>query len=135
MTNEQYLIVSYFVCAALSIALGILVYFFLRRPFASVADAVSGKRLPSILNRLLPCGLVLPALLGFVCVSYQSCERTTYAEIVESRGYLVEKNLEQIASILLFILAAVLFWDFVVFLILKYAQDGKNGSQLRQEGD
>ncbi len=128
MTNERYLIASYFVCAALSIALGILVYFYLRRPFASVADAASGKRLSSILKRLLPCGLVFPALLGFVSVSYQSCTRTTYEEIVEHRGYLVEKNQEQISSVLLSILVAVLFWDVVVLLILRYAQDVRNGS-------
>jgi hypothetical protein len=129
MTNERYLIASYFECAALAIALGILVYFFVRRPFASVADSASGRRLPAMLKRLLPCGLVLPALLGFVSVSYQSCTRSTYAEIVESRGYLIEKNQEQISSILLSILVAVLFWDVVVLLILKYAQDGRNGSQ------
>jgi hypothetical protein len=128
MTNERYLIASYFVCAALSIALGILVYFFLRRPFASVADAASGKRLPSMLKRLLPWGLVFPALLGFVSVSYQGCTRTTYAEIVETRGYLVQKNQEQISSVLLSILAAVLFWDVVVLLILRYAKDSRNGS-------
>jgi hypothetical protein len=128
MTNERYLIASYFVCAALSIALGILVHFFIRRPFASVADAASGKRLPSMLKRLLPWGLVFPALLGFVSVSYQGCTRTTYAEIVETRGYLVQKNQEQISSILLSILVAVLFWDVVVLLILRYAKDSRDGS-------
>ena len=128
MTNERYLIVSYFVCAALAIALGILVYLYIRRPFASVADATSVNRLPAILKRLLPYGLVLPALLGFVSVSYQSCTRKTYAEIVETRGYLIEKNQEQISSILLAILVAVLFWDVVLFLILRYAKDSRNGS-------
>jgi len=128
MTNERYLIASYFVCAALSAALGTLAYFFLRRPFSSVAAAASGKRLPSILKRLFPCGLVLPALLGFVSVSYWSCNRTTYEKIVESRSYLVEKNLGQISSVLFFLVVAVLFWDVVVLLIQKYAQNGRNQS-------
>lgn len=132
MTNERYLIASYFVCAALSIALGILVYFYLRRPFAGVADAAPGRSLPSILKKLFPCGFVLPALLGFVSVSYQSCDRTTYAEIVESRGYLVEKNQEQISSILLSILVAVLFWNLVALLMLRFAHDGRDGSKVRQ---
>jgi hypothetical protein len=127
MTNERYLIASYFVCAALPIVLGILVYVFLRRPFTSVTEAALGKHLPSMLKRLLPYGLVFPALLGFVSVSYQSCTRTTYAEIVETRGYLVQKNQEQISSVLLSILIAVLFWDVVVLLILRYAKDSRNG--------
>jgi hypothetical protein len=125
MTNERYLIVSYFICAALSVALGTLVYLFLRRPFANVADTASGRHLTSTLKRLLPFGLLFPALLGFVSVSYSSCERTTYEEIVQSRRYLVEKNQEQISSTLLSILVAILVWNVVILLILKYAQSGK----------
>jgi len=131
MTNERYLIVSYFLCAALSIALGLLVYFYLRRPFASVADTAPGRGLPSLLKRLFPCGFVLPALLGFVSVSYQSCDRTTYTEIVASRGYLVEKNQEQLSSILLYILFAVVFWNLVALLILRLAHDGGEGPKSR----
>jgi len=121
MTNERYLIASYFVCAALSAALGTLVYFFLQRSFGKVLDATSGKRLSSILKTLFPCGLLIPALLGFVSISYRGCERTTYAQIVQSRRYLVEKNQEQISSVLLTILVAVLFWNVVLFFVLKYA--------------
>ncbi|MGA2438832.1 MAG: hypothetical protein ABSF57_10020 [Acidobacteriaceae bacterium] len=135
MTNERYLIVSYFVCAALSIALGVVVYLALRRSFAGVADAAPGKGLPSMLKRFLPCGLVLPALFGFVSVSYQSCDRTTYTEIVASRGYLVAKNQEQISSILLYILFAVVFWNLVVLLILRFANGGRDGSKVRQLDD
>jgi hypothetical protein len=135
MTNERYLIVSYFVCAAFAIALGLLAYLYLRRSFAGVADAAPGKGLPSMLKRLLPCGLVLPALLGFVSVSYRSCDRTTYAEIVASRGYLVAKNQEQISSILLSILVAVLFWNLVGLLILRFANGGRDGSKVRQLDD
>ena len=123
MTNDQYLIVSYFVCAAISVAAGILVYLYLRRPFAAVADAASGKHLPSLLKRLLPCGLVFPALLGFLSVTYQSCNRTTYTEIVESRSYLVTKNHEQISAILFYVLVAVLFWNLIALLILRSARE------------
>jgi hypothetical protein len=132
MTNERYLIVSYFLCAALSIALGLLGYFYLRRPFAGVADSVPGRGLPSLLKRLFPCGFVLPALLGFVSVSYQSCDRSTYAEIVASRGYLVEKNQEQVSSILLYILFAVVFWNLVALLVLRFGQNGGDGHKTRQ---
>jgi len=135
MTNERYLIASYFVCTALATVLGILVYLFLRRSFGGVADMASGKRLPLILKRLLPCGLLFPSLLGFFSVSYRGCNRTNYEEIVQSRTYLVEKNQEQISSVLLSIIIAVLFWDVVVLLILKYAQNGRNGTQLPQADD
>jgi hypothetical protein len=135
MTNERYLITSYFVGAALSAGLGIIVYLFLRRPFGGVADSASGKRLSSTLKRLLPWGLLFPALLGFVSVSYQGCNRTTYEEIVQNRNYLVEKNQEQISSVLLYILVAVVFWDVIVLLILKHAQNSRNESQLPQADD
>ena len=117
-------------CAALSIVVGVLVYLYLRRSFDSVADAASGKHLPSILRRLLPCGFVFTALLGFVSVSYQGCSRTTYTEIVESREYLVAKNHEQIAAVMFYVLIAVLFWNLVALLILRSAQHGRNGSSL-----
>ncbi len=126
MTNEAYLIVSYVVCAALSIALGTLVYLFLRRPFTVVADAAPRKNLRSILKRLFSIGLLFPALLGFVSVSYQSCGRQTYAKIVESRSYLVQKNQEQISSTLLSIAVAVLVWDVVILLLTKLAQRESN---------
>lgn len=126
MTNDTYLVVSYFICAALSIALGTVVYLLLRGPFAVVADAAPRKHLRSILKRLFPIGLLLPALLGFVSVSYQSCNRQTYAKIVESRSYLVEKNQEQISATLLSIVVAVLVWDAVILLLTKLTQKGSN---------
>ena len=135
MTNERYLIASYFAGAALSAGLGTIVYLFLRRPFGDVAVAASGKRLSSMLKRLFPWGLLFPALLGFVSVSYQGCGRHTYEEIVQARSYLVEKNQEQLSSVLLYILVAVVFWDVIVLLILKYAQNSRSESQLPQVGD
>ena len=126
MTNDKYLILSYVICAALSIILGTLVYLFLRRPFAGIVDASPNKHLRSILKRLFPIGLLFPALLGFVSVSYQSCDRQTYAKIVESRSYLVQKNQEQISSTLLSIVVAVVVWDVVILLLTKLAQRESN---------
>jgi hypothetical protein len=126
MTNDKYLIVSYVICAALSIILGTLVYLFLRRPFADIVDASPNKHLRSILKRVFPVGLLFPALLGFVSVSYQSCGRHTYAEIVESRSFLIEKNQGQISSTLLSIVIAVLVWDAVILLVTKLVQRRSN---------
>ena len=121
MTNEHYLIVSYFVCAALSIAAGVLVYLYLRRPFAAVAAAASGKHLPTILKRLFPCGLLFPALLGFLSVSYRGCNES-YENIIAHRELLVAKNQEQISAILFYIVVAVLFWNLIALLILRSAR-------------
>ena len=125
MANEQYLVASYFVCAALSLGLGALVYLLLRRPFGEIANAASAKRLTLTLKRLFPLGLVFPSLLGFASVSYHSCSRDSYELIVESRQYLVAKNQEQISSALLAILIAVLFWNFVLILVLKSMQHSR----------
>jgi hypothetical protein len=123
LTNEQYLIVSYFVCAALSLAAGILVYLYLRRPFAAVAAAASGKHLPAILKRLFPCGLIFPALLGFLSVSYRGCNES-YENIIEHREYLVSINKQQISAILFYIVVAVLFWNLIALLILRSVKRG-----------
>ena len=126
MTNDTYLVVSYVICAALSMALGTVVFLFLRRPFAAVVDVTPGKHLRSTLKRLFPVGLLFPALLGFVSVSYQSCDRRTYARVVQSRSYLVEKNQEQISSTLVSMVVAVLVWDGVILLLTKHAQRESN---------
>jgi uncharacterized membrane protein len=128
MTNERYLAVSYFIVAGLSLGLGILAYFLLRRPFAGIANTASGKRFPMILKKLFPCGMVFPALLGFVSVSYQSCSRTTYEAILQDRSYLIQKNLQQISSVLFSILIAILFWDLVALLILRLGRTGRDES-------
>ena len=124
MTNEQYLIVSYFACAALSVAASILVYLYLRHPFAAVADAASGKHLPTILKRLFPCGLVFPALLGFLSVSYRGCNES-YESIIAHRNFLISINQNQISAILFCMVLAVLFWNLIALLILRSAQRGK----------
>jgi len=116
--------VSYFVCAALSVAAGILVYLYLRRPFAAVTAAASGKHLPEIIKRLFPCGLVFPALLGFLSVSYRGCNES-YESIIARREYLIAINQQQLSAILFYIVVAVLFWNFIGILILRSGQRDK----------
>ena len=133
MTNERYLIVSYFLIASLSFGLGILVYLCLRRPFNIVSDSVQGTRLPGILKKLFPIGLPFPALLGFTSVAYRGCaDHRTYEGIVQDRSYLVHKNQEQISSALLYILGAVLVWDIIVLLALRFGQGRTDGSPSHQ---
>jgi hypothetical protein len=124
MTNEQHLIASYFVSAAFSIALGTLVYFYLRRSFGELAETASRRGFPAILKKLFPYGLVFPALMGFISVSYSSCDHETYEKIVQNREYLVEKNQEQLSSTLLSLVIAILVWNLILVLVQKYASNG-----------
>ncbi|MGB2677717.1 MAG: hypothetical protein WAN12_11605 [Candidatus Acidiferrum sp.] len=123
MTNEQYLIASYFASAAVSVALGTLVYFYLRRSFDAIAETSSGRRFPDILKKLFPLGLIFPALLGFISVTYASCNHETYEKIVQNREYLVEKNQEQLSSIMFSLLIAILVWNLVLVLVQKLASN------------
>jgi len=92
MSNEHYLIVSYFASAAVSIALGALVYLYLRRPFSEIEETAAKKWFAAILKKVFPFGLFFPALMGFISVSYASCNHETYEKIVQDRKYLVERN-------------------------------------------
>ena len=124
MTNEQYLNASYFASAAVSITLGTLLYFYLRRSFGEIAETASERDLPAILKKLFPYGLVFPALMGFISVTYSSCNHETYEKIVQNREYLVEKNQEQLSSTLLSLVIAILAWNVVLVLVQKYAVNG-----------
>ena len=117
MSNEQYLIVSYFFVGVLSIVMAMAVYAFLRRPLAGLAGAFSDRNLASVLKKLFPAGLILPALAGFLSVSYQSCHQS-YESIIADRSYLVGKNQEQISAACLFLMLAILSWGVVVLLSL-----------------
>ena len=106
-------------------ALGGGVYLYLRRSFTGVAESAKGKHFGKLLKTLFPAGLILPALLGFFSVSYQGCNHTTYAEIVQDRSYLLAKNHQQVAAIFFFILVSVLSWNLVAVLVLRSARRGK----------
>jgi hypothetical protein len=121
MTNDRYLIVSYFAVAALAIAFAGATWRYLRRSFVGITQALSTGNLSRLLKAMLPAGLFLPAFLGFLSVSYRGCNNS-YEEIVKERSYLIWINQEQISSILLWIAAAVLFWDIVILLALRFAR-------------
>lgn len=51
------------------------------------------------------------------------CDHTSYEEIVANRAYLIAKNQQQVSSILLSIVVAVLVWDVVMLFIVKHVQN------------
>jgi len=121
MTNEQYLVVSYFTVGLLSLGFALATYLWFRQSFIAVTQAVGGK-LSIILRRLFFIGIIFPALVGFFSVSFRSCSKTTYGQIIADRSYLVAKNQEQLSTSLSHIVIALLLWGLIIlgaFIISK----------------
>jgi len=114
MSNEHYLIVSYFVAGFVSLGVGLTAYRLLRAPFAVIAERVSGKSRGLILIRTLATSLAVAALLGFLSVDYKAC--LTYEQVVKDRDYLVEMNHRQLERAGNWTAGAVLVWGFVVVI-------------------
>ncbi len=129
MTNEQYLVVSYFTVGLLSFAFALATYLLLRHSFMGVTQAVRGK-LSIILRRLFFIGIILPALVGFFSVSFRSCSKETYVQIIADRSYLVVKNQEQLSTSLSYIVIALLLWGLIIlgaFIINRNHKIGESG--------
>lgn len=108
MTNEEYLIVSYFLVGAVAIVVVSVAYLWLRPTVHELARNLSGRHLPRILRKVLPLSLLFPALLGFFSVTFKSCNKETYEEIVSDRAYLVEKNQEQLSTTLSYVSGGII---------------------------
>lgn len=114
MNNEQYLILSYFIIGAACILLALATYALLRRSFDSLSGAVFGGRLGTVLRKVFPLGIVLPAFAGFFSVTFRSCSKHTYGAIIADKSYLVAKNQEQLGTSMLYICIALLVWGLLV---------------------
>ena len=129
MTNEQYLVVSYFTVGFLSFAFSLTTYLLLRRSFIAITKVVR-RRLSIFLRRLFFIGILFPALFGFLSVSFRSCSKNTYIQIIADRSYLVTKNQEQLSASLSYIAIALLLWGIIilgVFIINKSQKTGESG--------
>jgi hypothetical protein len=118
MTNERYLIVSYFVVGLVSLGLGVAAYRVLCTPFAAIADAVTGKSGSALWKRVLRVSLTMAAVLGFLSVSYTQHGCVNYEYVVKDRNYLVQMNREQLQSAGDWIVYAVFAWCAVVVICL-----------------
>ena len=122
MTNEQYLVVSYFAVGVLCLGIGSATYLWLRRSFRDITRDMPAGHLSRILRKLFTIGIILPALAGFLSVSFRSCSHETYNQIIADRAYLVARNQMQLSTSLFHIVMALLAWGFIVFgglLIIK----------------
>ena len=110
MSNEQYLIVSYFVIGTACAGLAYATYAVLRRSLAASTGAIPPGGLGSLFRQLFLPGLLLSALAGFFSVAYSSCDRDTYLKIIADRSYLVAKNREQLGASFSHLALALLVW-------------------------
>jgi len=127
MSNERYLIVSYFLFAIVCPGMGILAYLILRRPFERVAEATVGSRGP-VLKRLLTVSMTVAAVLGFLGFSYNQKGCVTYQQVVSNRYFLVQANVEQVQGAADWIAWTVLAWGVVVAICLKALQKPTSGN-------
>jgi hypothetical protein len=118
MTNERYLIVSYFAFAILCFGLGLLVYYILRRPFERVAGSIVGNARQTLLNRALVLSMTAASVLGFLGVSYNQQGCTKYEQVIKERAYLADRNIEQVQNATAWIVWTLLIWCVVIGVAL-----------------
>ncbi len=103
MTNEQYLIVSYFSAAGGGLVCAAATALMLRGRLRRAIGAVTGP-VAKVFRRALPAWLVLLVLFAFTSVSYLDCDHSTYQDVVNDRPHM-EKVTRRQASQMLRLLA------------------------------
>lgn len=135
VTNEQYLLVSYFaaIVAGLVMAAGTVALL-----NQSLAGALTGglKSLNKLMRRFFRGWVVLTVLLGFMSVSYFDCEHETHRKIVEDRDHLVRKTHQQAAAMCNYLAVGLIVYGIVmvVFLWAK-ARAAQRPEQGQLDGD
>lgn len=127
MSNERYLIVSYFFFAVVCLGMGVLAYGILRRPFERIAEATLGGRSP-VLKRVLALTMTAAGALGFLGFSYNQKGCTTYEQVVSNRYFLVQANVEQVQGAADWMVWTVLAWGVVVVICLTTLRKTNAGS-------
>ena len=136
MTNEQYLIVSYFSVAAGAVVLALVTWLAFRGPLRRLTEETRSGGLRRFLRRAFPVVLVLMVLSGFCSVSFYSCDVTTYKQVIANRSYLEHKNYEQVSAVLNWLVVALFLWGFVlaIFLIVLERERGLREMEARKSG-
>jgi len=121
MSNERYLIVSYFVFAVVCVGLGVLVYLILRKPFTAIVDAAVGCR-SGIVRKALMVTLTAAGVLGFLGFSYNQKGCVSYEQVIKNRDFLVDANVYQVQGAADWVVWTVLAWGVLVAICLKALQ-------------
>ena len=130
MTNETYLVVSYFASGLLCLGLTLAAYVWLRRSVNGIASALPQENWGKVLKKAFPLSTILFAFSSFLAVDYYGgCGQKTYADIIKERSYLVEMNQKQVSNTLMAIVSAVLLWGLIVLLSLLVIQRARKAER------
>lgn len=119
MSNETYLIVSYFAVVALCAGLAAAAYLWLRKPAEGIASSLAHESLRKMIRKAFPLGTVFFALAWCLSVNYYGCEQKKYQEIVNDRSYITKKNAEQVSEALQGIIWGVALWSAFFAIALR----------------
>jgi hypothetical protein len=118
MSNEAYLIVSYFGAGVFCLLLSLAAYLWLRRPTEGIADSLLHKNWQKIIRKAFPLSTILFVLSSCLSVNYYGCQLKKYSEILNDRSYIAAKNAEQISQSLNAILWSVAVWSIILAVAL-----------------
>lgn len=127
MSNEHYLIISYFVFAIVCLGLGALVYRILRKPFAAIVDVTVGSR-SNLVKKALTFTLTTAGVLGFLGYSYNQKGCVSYQQVIQNRRSLIDANVQQVQGAVDWIVWTMLAWGMVVVIFLKVWQKHRSGN-------
>jgi len=118
MSNEKYLIISYFVVCGMALIVAFSAYLWLRPAVQGISQKLSAKQLARIIRKLFPLSLLFPVLLGFFSITYKNCEKDTYEKVIADRSYLVTKNQEQLSATFRNASVGIFVFGLLVFIVL-----------------
>ena len=133
MNNEEYLICSYFTVGFASILLGTLAYVLLKNSLSQTLANLVDSGFARSVNRFFVYGVIFPAFAGFASVSYESCTVDTYEKVIKNKTYLMDKNVEQLHNIFLYLIISLLIWATIVAICLAVCEHRKLTGIVRNE--
>lgn len=119
MSNETYLIVSYFAVGMLCLGLALAASRWLRRPAEGIADSLPHESWKKFIRRAFPLSTVLFVLSSCLSVDYYGCGMKNYQGILADRSYIVARNAEQISKALQAIIWSVGVWSIILVVALR----------------
>jgi len=125
VTNEDYLIVSYFCAAGGGVACAAATALLLRGPLRRAVAAVLGP-VARAFRRVLPAWLVLLVLFAFTSVSYLDCDHSNYQEVVKDRAHMQQVTRTQASEMLNFLAAGLLAYAAALALMLVICPSGRD---------
>jgi hypothetical protein len=117
MTNEQYLITSYFIVAGGSVVAGAVTALILRGPLRKAVAWIAAP-VGRFLGRGFVAWILLAAMLGFLSVSYSDCSHGTYQSIVQDPEHMVKVTHSQVSAIFQYLLIALMAYSLGLAVML-----------------